>query len=107
MSDENTESVAIRANIVDSSPSGLRVQALEDLAKNGDRAASDDLIRMLSIDPDYCYRLKAARALGRLCEMGVIEQLKKACNDPKEKVCKAAREALENIERRGLGADGR
>ncbi len=90
-------STLIKAHIVDLTPDGLRVQALEKLAAKGDQAASDELIQMLSTEPNANARLKAVRALGRLHEIRAIEQLKRACNDPAESVRGAAAMALEKL----------
>lgn len=93
-------SVLANARIVDSTPDGLCVQALEELAANGDQAASDKLIRMMSTEPNECARIKAVRALGRLHEIRAVEQLKRACNDSVESVRGAAAMALEKLEKR-------
>jgi hypothetical protein len=88
----------ICVNIVDSTPDGQRVQALEELASKGDQAASDELIQLLSSDDNRYAIMKAARALGRLHEIRAVEQLKRACDDDTdEKVRKAATEALEKM----------
>ena len=92
--------VPLHANIIDPTPDGLQVQIFEKLAEKGDRTASEKLIQMVAGDTNSGARMKAALALGRLHEMGAVEQLKKACNDPEESVRKAAKKALETLEKR-------
>ena len=86
----------ITAKIVDSTPEGLRVQALEELATKGDQKSSDDLIQILSTGPNNCTRWKAAQALGRLHEVRAVEPLKKARINSEKKISNCSEEEVHN-----------
>lgn len=93
------KSGGVTAYVVDSTPEGQRVQALEERVKKGGQAAVDKLLQVLSSDARPDARWKAAQALGRLNEKRALKQLETACNDPEEKVCNAAKNALEKIKK--------
>jgi len=74
-SDENRAVVSVSAYIVDTRQDDARVHALEERASNGEDAAFDELIQVLSSDASKYARQYAAHSLGRLGDNRAIEPL--------------------------------
>ena len=78
LADHNERVVSVDAIIVDSRDDDERVNAIEERAKKGERAAMGELIHVLSHDPSKYARQEAARSLGNLSDPCSIAPLIKA-----------------------------